>query len=724
MPAQLSTRLTLDGSQHNEGLRNAAKELSKYKREVDSASKELKEFERSSRTAMGALKTFVTSMKSGNIDGMLISAKNAAGMLTKAGLGIIGVAAAGQQFVSFLQDSISRGQELAQEMEGVEIAFKRLNDPQLLGELRKATHNTVTDLELMKAAVKFDDFGLDVKQLGTFLAFAQQKAKETGQSVDYLVDSIVTGLGRKSLQIIDNLGISQDQVKEKMKETGDMTTAVAAIIQQRMAEAGDYVETAADRAKQKEVELENALTDLGKAFGPLGEAGAGAMHKIEVGAIKALTSVMKMLRGITEAGRIANKYENLGGDDKVGRMLGNLDKATNKQSVFTRQQSEIWRYINKIDGEIKDWEHKANDSTNAEYSQAVDTMIGRLQEQKQAALKMLQEYKKGAQAVLDGDTKTPSAPSTSDTTKTKKTGGSSSKKVSDEEKITQLLQKEWAHQQKLAADAAEDIKNAGTKASTEPSDAFKAYSAANVTTPDESDEVDLWEQVQDIKRQIDEILDKNEAGFSIYADDSMAQAAIDSLNAKLVELGANPVEINIKGEKNLEKMLSTTSKIADAASNVGSLFGSIGEATGDEGMQAAGIIAEAIANIVASYAAAANSPSVTGTGWGWIAFAIAGLAQVAATVSQIHSLSGYAGGGIIKGNRSVGDMNYARVNDGEMILNDRQQSHLFNMLDAGAEANRSMIGVSDIVVRGSDLYISLRNYSKEQAFMGKNIGIH
>ena len=204
----------------------------------------------------------------------------------------------------------------------------------------------------------------------------------------------------------------------------------------------------------------------------------------------------------------------------------------------------------------------------------------------------------------------------------------------------------------------------------------------------------------------------------------MAQAAIDSLNDKLEELGANPVEIDIEGEKNLQKMLKTTNQIADSAADVGSLFGSIGQATGDEGMQAAGIIAEAIANILAGYAAATAQAGGTLGPWGWAAFAIAGLAQVGAMIAQIHSLSGYAEGGIIKGKRSVGDMNYARVNDGEMILNDRQQSHLFNMLDAGAEANRSMIGVEDIVIRGSDMYIALRNFGKEQAFMGKNIGIH
>ena len=137
---------------------------------------------------------------------------------------------------------------MAKEMEGVKMAFDRLNQPGLLDSLREATHGTVNDLELMKNAVKFENFGLSLEQMGTFLAFAQQQAKDTGQSVEYLVDSIVTGLGRKSLPILDNLGLSATEIRERMGETGDMTKAVADIIKERMEAAGGYIETAGDRA--------------------------------------------------------------------------------------------------------------------------------------------------------------------------------------------------------------------------------------------------------------------------------------------------------------------------------------------------------------------------------------------------------------------------------------------------------------------------------------------
>ena len=186
--------------------------------------------------------------------------------MTKAGIAIAAVATAINAFTDACGEAISRGAELAKQAEGIKRAFDRLNNPQLLNNLREATHGTVSDLELMKNAVKFDNFNLSLEQMGTFLAFAQQQAKDTGQSVEYMVDSIVTGLGRKSLPILDNLGLSATDIRKKMEEVGDMTTAVAEIIKERMEKAGGYVETAADRAAQANAKLENAMLQLGNSM--------------------------------------------------------------------------------------------------------------------------------------------------------------------------------------------------------------------------------------------------------------------------------------------------------------------------------------------------------------------------------------------------------------------------------------------------------------------------
>ena len=182
--------------------------------------------------------------------------------------------------------AISQSAQLAQEGEGVMLAFQRLDSPGLLDNLREATHGTVSDLELMKAAVQFNDFNLPVEELGTMLAFAQQKAKDTGQSVDYMVSSIVTGLGRQSKQILDNLGISAAEIKERMEEGGDMTTAVAAIIRDQMSRAGGYVETAADRAARAAADQQNAMLALGQELLPLQQGAASVFNSMTTGALQ------------------------------------------------------------------------------------------------------------------------------------------------------------------------------------------------------------------------------------------------------------------------------------------------------------------------------------------------------------------------------------------------------------------------------------------------------
>lgn len=192
-----------------------------------------------------------------------------------------------------MSDIVKQSIDLAKSSEGVEMAFERLNRPELLDQLKEATHGTVSEFELMKAAVKFDDFKLPVEELGTMLAFAQKKAKDTGQSVDYMVDSIVTGLGRKSLMILDNLGLSAAEVKEKMAETGDMTTAVGAIIREQMKKAGDYVETAADRAARAAADQQNAMRNLGKSLMPIAEGAAFVFSTITTGVTKAIGFIVE-----------------------------------------------------------------------------------------------------------------------------------------------------------------------------------------------------------------------------------------------------------------------------------------------------------------------------------------------------------------------------------------------------------------------------------------------
>ena len=200
-----------------------------------------------------------------------------------------GISGVISKVTSLAQESM----DVAKQAEGIEIAFKRIDKPGLLANLRKETHDTINDMQLMQQAVKFANFDLPVEQLGKLLAFAQQQAKDTGESLDYMVNSLVDGMTRQSPKILDNLGLSAQKIKEKTAETGDFVQGVISIIQERMEKTGGYAETAADRTAKANARMVNAQMELGKQLSPIRAQMAGIFGKAKLGMIETITWILK-----------------------------------------------------------------------------------------------------------------------------------------------------------------------------------------------------------------------------------------------------------------------------------------------------------------------------------------------------------------------------------------------------------------------------------------------
>ena len=205
------------------------------------------------------LKQFRGAM--GNIDHSLRKLSGGFGALG----GVIGASFAIDIIQQFAAESI----ELATKMEGVEAAFNRLNDPTLLDNLRKATAGTVDDLKLMQTAVKAENFRIPMDVLAKGLDFAQRRAQATGESVDYMVESFVTGLGRQSVKILDNLGISAAELKERMAEGATMAEAVGAIMDEEFKKVGDRVTTTSMKIDQQRASITNLKTEVGEKLLPV-----------------------------------------------------------------------------------------------------------------------------------------------------------------------------------------------------------------------------------------------------------------------------------------------------------------------------------------------------------------------------------------------------------------------------------------------------------------------
>jgi TP901 family phage tail tape measure protein len=178
----------------------------------------------------------------------------------------------------------------------------------------------------------------------------------------------------------------------------------------------------------------------------------------------------------------------------------------------------------------------------------------------------------------------------------------------------------------------------------------------------------------------------------------------------------------------LSKKIKENNDFADSLSAIGSAFGSMSSmADGAAGSilsyfgnlmnsVAAAIPAidalnakkkeESVANTEAAVTGAASS--VASIPFVGAALAVAAIASVLAALANIPK---YATGGIVGGSSFFGDHMIARVNSGEMILNQSQQGKLFNMINNGGGSNHITVD-GEARVSGKAMYITIRNYMK------------
>ncbi len=125
----------------------------------------------------------------------------------------------------------------------------------------------------------------------------------------------------------------------------------------------------------------------------------------------------------------------------------------------------------------------------------------------------------------------------------------------------------------------------------------------------------------------------------------------------------------------------------------------------------ANITAGATAGIAAGGEAASSVASIPFVG---PILAVAAIATVAAAIiSLISSLKGFATGGIVGGNSYNGDKVLARLNSGEMVLNQEQQSKLWNMINDGDTGSSGYGGNVEFTIKGENLVGCLNNYNRK-----------
>lgn len=212
-----------------------------------------------------------------------------------AGLGLI-VVAAGAAAVAFLALG-QRGAAFRGVIEAFDITSRRAGTTAhiLLGDLRTAARGTVSDMALMRQAnVALAGASRQVAEalgqnggLAGLMEIARAQAKATGQDVDFLFQSLVTGIKRSSPPLIDNTGLvlsigeanaayaasigkTVDQLTAEEKQIALLNATLAA---GKMAvdSYGQGQLTAAERMAQMNTTITNLMDGLAMAVQPLYE---------------------------------------------------------------------------------------------------------------------------------------------------------------------------------------------------------------------------------------------------------------------------------------------------------------------------------------------------------------------------------------------------------------------------------------------------------------------
>lgn len=242
-----------------------------------------------------------------------------------------------------------------------------------------------------------------------------------------------------------------------------------------------------------------------------------------------------------------------------------------------------------------------------------------------------------------------------------------------------------------------------------------------------SPEQSLRNSYAEAQSQIRQIEDDLKIGIIKSAEEAANQIA--EINKKLQELGLTPIELKVssdsveKAAEDVDTFKNNMDSIASAVGSFGSCFNSLSEAVGGTGgamlemagqtMQAvAQIIPQVVALIGAKQGEALASGTASAAGLPFPAN-LAAIASIIATITALFaSFAGkFADGGVISGGSFHGDRLLARVNAGEMILNQKQQASLFRALDGGL--GRASSGKVEFEIAGSKLKGVLRNYDNK-----------
>ena len=187
-----------------------------------------------------------------------------------------------------------------------------------------------------------------------------------------------------------------------------------------------------------------------------------------------------------------------------------------------------------------------------------------------------------------------------------------------------------------------------------------------------------------------------------------------NLDYVLDQIKVKPIVVPLETTKNnVEGIKEAAKATAKVVGTIGNAFNAIE----DPAAKVAATVAQAIANIALAYSdALAKDATQKFNIFGFIAASASAMISMATTIASIHQATGYAEGGMIKGNSYSGDniggmvdgSQFVGLNAGELVLNRAQQANLAQSLQNGGGQTVRVVGK----LAGKDLFICAENWAK------------
>ena len=474
-------------------------------------------------------------------------------------------------------------------------------------------------------------------------------------------------------QAFENLGkanlsiVGYQEIAGKMFASQAKALADAAGEAKNMTAAITGTNTAEEQAKTNTDNLDGSLKSLASAW-----EGLNLHINSSNGFLRDCVDWLKEAvvwadQTFTAAGRAQKALAQLngsnnGGQSKVDRMIGRLGngKTQGAYSIYQQQLGEFDKYINNKRFQIAAY---GNDRSGVAQSN-----LRNLQTELDAAIRMREEYVRRAQELHN------QVPSVADTA----TGGSGNR--SGDSKSSKSSPKSFF-----------DVINKANLAGTKIEDTMPSVK-------------DMFDQQQ---------MDASADAWKNYKD--VVTGSIEDIGDSMNDItkwtkNFDPYKEKLREITERQKQLQMAQDMAaQAANNFGAALASID----DPAAKAAGTVISAIANIALGFGQAVASAGKMGP-WAWLAYVAAGTAALATTISTVHSLTGYAEGGIVKGNSYSGDnMMFGGdglygLNAGELVLTKAQQGSLAQSLQNGGGQTVRVVGK----LAGKDLFICAENWAK------------